>query len=268
MRRVQVLFPVVLVLAASCATPPQDRGTAAAPMSDESVVVIAAPRDPAPAPASSAERTWEAWPAAETLPAPAPQPTAGTVKITPREGGWQVIELIEHIHRATGRSVLYQSTNAALKNSKVEFIGDHTIHESELFDWLQAVLSFHKLVLVPVGPKGPDGAQQWLVMDQADPNLRSRPTWIEERDVFRHEDRDGFFVVTMLRVRDTVDPARVQRALAPLSTQTAGIGRIQEMGSYLIVSDFAPVVAAMKRMLDRINNGTPPSAVRPVPAAK
>jgi hypothetical protein len=111
-------------------------------------------------------------------------------------------------------------------------------------------------------------------MDQADPSLKSRPTYIDESQVFDYADRDGLYVVTALRVRDTVDATRVRNALSPLSTATAGIGRIQDMGGaggsrYLIVGDFAPVVAAMKRVLDVVNAGTPPSAAvqRAAPAA-
>jgi hypothetical protein len=137
------------------------------------------------------------------------------------------------------------------------------IPEEQLFDWLQAVLSYRKLVLVPVGPKSPDGKQQWFVMDQADPNLKSRPVWIDESEVSDYADRDGLYVVTTLRVRDTLEPVRARNALSPLSTATAGIGRIQDNGRFLIVGDFAPVVAAMKRLLDRMNADTPPSAVLP-----
>ncbi len=197
--------------------------------------------------------------AQQAPPAPSEPEEPGLVRVTAQAGGWAVTDLFEHISKATGRSILYQSTNAAVKNSKVEFIGDHVIRDDQLFDWLQSVLAYHKLVLVPVGPIGPDGKQQWFVMDQADPNLRSRPLYIQEKDIFDYENRDGLFVVTTLTLEFIADTARVQRALAPLSTQTAGIGRIQEITGTraLIVSDFAPVVAAMKRLLVFIDKENP-----------
>jgi hypothetical protein len=169
------------------------------------------------------------------------------------------------IHRQAGVSFLYDSTNATFKQAKVEFVGEHVIPENQLFAWLQAVLSYRKLVLVPVGPKSVDGKQQWFVMDQADPNLKSRPMFLDESEVLDYADRDGLYVVTTLRLRDTLDAGRARNSLSPLSTQTAGIGRIQDQGRFLIVGDFAPVVAAMKRLLDRINAETPPSAVLPPP---
>ena len=223
----------------------------------------------AAATADNAPREFEPWPPAET-----PKPTRAAAasdptkvfRLLPRDNGWRIDELFEMINKTTGVSILYDGGNATFKQAKVEFIGAHVIPESELFAWLQAVLSYRKLVLVPVGPKSPDGKQQWFVMDQADPSMKSRPYFIEESEVFDFAERDGLYVTTTLRVRDTVDPTRARNALSPLSTATAGIGRIQDNGHFLIVSDFAPVVASMKRLLDRINAETPPSAAFHPPA--
>jgi type II secretion system protein D len=188
-----------------------------------------------------------------------PKPERHAVRLMPKEGGWQIAELFEQIHRTTGISILYDSTNATVKQAKVEFVGQHSIDVDELFDWLQAVLSYRKLVLVPVGPKGVDGKQQWFVMDQADPNLKSRPVYIAEDSIEKYADRDGLYVVTTLTLKNISDTTRVRNALSPLSTATAGIGRIQDIpGSRaLIVGDFAPVVAAMKRLLVYIDVQNP-----------
>jgi hypothetical protein len=220
--------------------------------------------------ASDAPHEWEAWPPAET-PRPAraaPSPSsANPVRLFPKEGGWKIDELFENVNKTTGISFLYDSGNATFKQAKIEFVGTHVIPEEDLFPWLQAVLNFRKLVLVPVGPKSTDGKQQWFVMDQADPNLKSHPLWIEESEVFDYADRDGLYVVTALRLRDTVDPTRARNALSPLNTATAGIGRIQDNGRFLIVGDFAPVVASMKHLLDRINAETTPASMVRAPAA-
>lgn len=188
-----------------------------------------------------------------------PKPVKTPVRLLPKEGGWQIVELFDQIHRTTGISILYDGTNATLKQAKVEFVGVHTIDVDELFDWLQAVLSYRKLVLVPVGPAGVDGKQQWFVMDQADPNLKSKPVYVDERTIEKYADRDGLYVVTTLTLENISDTTRVRNALSPLSTATAGIGRIQDIpGSRtLIVGDFAPVVAAMKRLLKYIDVANP-----------
>jgi type II secretion system protein D len=174
------------------------------------------------------------------------------VRLLPKDGGWKIDELFDQIHRTTGISILYDSGNATFKQAKVEFVGEHVIRQVDLFDWLQAVLSYRKLVLVPVGPKSPGTTkQQWFVMDQADPNLKSRPVYIKESEIENYADRDGLYVVTTLTLEHINDTQRVRNALSPLSTQTAGIGRITDIAGSraLIVGDFAPVVAAMKRLL-------------------
>jgi hypothetical protein len=213
-------------------------------------------------------REWEPWPPAQSAPAPRARVASGkTVTLEPRQGGWPVLELFEMVSQQTGRSILYDGSNATFKHAKIEFVGRHVVAEEDLFAWLQAVLSYRKLCLVPVGPKSSDGKQQWFVMDQADPALKSRPVFIDESEVESYADRDGLYVVTSLRVRDTLDAQRARNALTPISTQTAGIGRITDHGRFLVVGDFAPVVASMKRLLDRINAETTPAlATPPTPA--
>jgi len=221
---------------------------------------------PPPAPAgASMQREWESWPPPDSVKsAPAPDGDGAPLHLLPKDGGWKIDELFQMIHKTTGVSIIYDGGNATYKQAKIEFVGEHVIPESQLFAWLQAVLSYRKLVLVPVGPKGPGGRQQWFVMDEADPALKSRPTFLDESEVFAYAERDGLYVVASLRVRDTVDVTRVRNMLSAMSTQTAGIGRISDDGArHLIVADFAPVVAAMKHLLDRVNADTPPSAVRP-----
>jgi hypothetical protein len=241
---------------AACATP---RGGDGQP----------APND---APASAAEEPkWEPWPPpAAPRPAGAENaPSGPTVRFAAKNGGWTVAEAMEEVTRATGRPILYDGTNATFKQAKIEFLapgGAIEMPASEFFPFLQAVLSYRKLVLVPVGPKLANGEQAWFVMDLADPSLKSRPVFLDESEVLEYADRDGLYVVTTLRVRDTVDAIRARNALSPLSTATAGIGRIQDMGGrFLIVGDFAPVVAAMKRLLDRINAESEPYSMRPAP---
>ena len=184
-----------------------------------------------------------------------PDKSQRVVHLNPKDGGWTILELFDSIQKSTGISILYDGTNQAVKTQKVEFVGTHVIPEDELFDWLQATLSFKKLVLVPVGPKSPEGRQQWFVMDQADPMLRARPFYVDEKDIYKYQDRDGLFVVTTLTLKHISDTNRVRTALQLLVTQTAGIGKIQDIAGSraLIVADFAPIVAAMKRLLDYID---------------
>lgn len=177
------------------------------------------------------------------------------VQLNPREGGWDIQDLFRAISEMTGASILYEGQNAVIKSKKIEFIGTQPIPKTRLFDWLQAVLSYHGLVLVPVGPPGPDGQQQWFALDQANANLTSRPVYVDEDEILEYADRDGLYVVTSITLKNIKDVSRVRQALSQMSTKTAGLGRINDIqGSRaMIIGDFAPIVAAMKRLVDFID---------------
>lgn len=198
-------------------------------------------------------------PAPGGAPAPAAAPADDAEKVitlTPQNAGWSVLDLFTHIHRVTGRSILYDtSTNAKLKAAKVEWIGAHTIKERDLFDWLQSVLSYNGLILVPVGPSGPDGRQQWFCLDQNNAMVKSKPVYVKEEDIFDYADRDGYYIVTTVTLKHISDTGRVRQALTTLSTATGSLGRIQDVpGSRaIIIGDFAPIVAAMKRLIEYID---------------
>jgi hypothetical protein len=94
------------------------------------------------------------------------------VRIEPKDGVWTVAELLDMISRTTGRPILYETSRARLEHMKMSICSVHVVRESELLEWLQAVLSFQKLAVVPVGPNSPGGSDQWLVVDQADPSRK------------------------------------------------------------------------------------------------
>jgi hypothetical protein len=83
---------------------------------------------------------------------------------------------------------------------------------------------------------------------------RSSAVRLDDAEVRDYADRDGFYVVANLHVPDGVDAISVRNALAVQSTQTAGLGRIADVrGSRsIVVLDFAPVVASMKRAIDSL----------------
>jgi hypothetical protein len=215
---------------------------------------------------AAAAPQWETWvsaepPAARAVPSPGP-----IVKVPMKQGGYRIVELCELISRETGRPIVVDESMATYKQAKVDFTSDIAVPKSELFAWFQSMLIYRKLVVVPAGPVLENGEHAWVMMEMADPSLKSRPWIVAESEVASLENNDGLYIVTSLRLRDTVDAARARNALSTISTATAGIGRVQDSGRFLIVGDFAPVVATMKRLIDRMNAETPPSAVRPAPA--
>lgn len=187
-------------------------------------------------------------------------PDDPTITINPNPaGGWNILDLFQYIHKITGRSILFDEASNQKLKSKVTFVGSHVIRQSELFDWLQAVLSFNNMVLVPVGPVSPDGSKQWFCLDQNNPAIKTKPVYVAEDDILRYEERDGLYIVTSISLKNISDTGRVRQALTSLMTQTANIGRIQDVpGSRaVIIGDFAPVVAAMKRLVDYIDVENP-----------
>ncbi len=177
------------------------------------------------------------------------------LKPHPGGKGWPIRDLFDAIAQATGRSILFESGTQIVKNKTVEWTGPHRIQEGELFYWLQAVLSYHGLVLVPVGPPGASGQQQWFALDSANANLTSHPLYLAENEILKYAERDGLYVVTTFTLKHIKDVGRVRQALSQLSTKTAGLGRMNDIPGHraVIVGDFAPIVAAMKRLLDFID---------------
>ncbi len=177
------------------------------------------------------------------------------VQLNPRPEGWKIEDLFRAISEMTGASILYEKSNAVIKSKTITFIGTQPIPKARLFDWLQAVLSYHCLVLVPVGPPGPGGQQQWFALDQANAGLTSHPVYVAEDKLEDYADRDGLYVVTTITLKNIKDTSRVRQALSQMSTKTAGLGRINDIqGSRaLIVGDFAPIVVAMKRLVEFID---------------
>jgi hypothetical protein len=231
-----ILSFVLALAAAGCRS-------AQAPASDPAPALAAAlAPDPAPPPDP------ESAPAPTPTPAPAPEPPAGFVRINPREGSWTIAELFDEIHRATGISIVYDASDATFTQAKITVCGTHTIARDDLFDWLQAVLSYRRLVLVPVGPKGVDGKQQWYVMPPRP--WHGRPPFVEATEIDKYADRRDLLIVSRIPLSPCTDATRMREALASILTTTDGIGRIREIpGEHaLVVGDFAPVVAQAVRL--------------------
>lgn len=160
---------------------------------------------------------------------------------------WTFPELFDAIRRTTGISILYDATDSRLVQTRI-FVcfGPHTVPVDDLFDFVQSLLSYRGLVLVPVGPRNVDGRPQWCV---SDPWSRPRPVFVDAKEVGKYADRPGLFIVTSIALSPTTDAIRMRNALSPLLTAVRGAGRITEIpGEHaLVVGDFAPVVIEVVR---------------------
>lgn len=196
----------------------------------------------------------------EDAPLPVPPPPVAApgeevVSFTSPKDGWTLLDLLEAVNRQTGRSVIYSSdTKKKVESKRLQFMGSHTLPKARLFDWLQGVLSFESYILIPIGPSG---HEQWMVVDVTNPAIRSRPTYVAEEDLEKWKDRDGVYIVATLRVKnlDAADLNRARTGFQQLLTTTNTIGRINEVPGQnaFIIADFAPVVYAMKRLLEAMD---------------
>jgi len=185
-------------------------------------------------------------------PSPEPEPSARVVRFEAKEGPWKLKDIFQHIHTTTGISISYDTGGSCTwPEAEVTICGVHVIEEDQLFDWLQAIVSYRRLVLVPVGPKGADGKKQWFLLDP----LKGRPPYIDESKIGDYAEREHLYVVTTITLSFMSDTTLMRNALAPLSTAAGGVGRIRETPgeSKLIVGDFAPVVAAIAKRAARLD---------------
>lgn len=246
-----ILAMGAMACASGCATPhagdagdaPPTNATATAP----------------PVSAVRAEKEWEPWPPADAADVPRAAPSGDVVEFPADAGGVPVVRLLQFVHERTGAVFVYdESSNQKLK-SRVTWAGTLRVRQSEIVDTCRALLAANALLVIPLGPEG-EGC--WLVLDQSNPYAKTRATWLRENQVLGFEDQDGLLVATTFRIRDMVDTARVRQMLSTMMTQVANLGRVQDVpGSHtLLVIDFAPVVAAMKRAVDEVNRlATPPA---------
>ena len=168
------------------------------------------------------------------------------IQITPRKDGWDIEELFKTISEYTGESIVFDPASPQIRGRKIAFVGTQTVPRDRLFEWFQSLLSFQRLVLVPVGPTG---YEQWMALDLNAPQITNRPIFVPENEIEDWADRDGVYIVSTITVKNLTDTSRARNAVAQLSTRQ--IGRINDVPGNLafVVGDFAPVVASMYRLL-------------------
>ena len=198
---------------------------------------------------------WETWPPpGEVAEVARPAPTGEIVEITCPPEGMRVLDLLNMVSAKLGAVLIYDpASNTKLMTAKLQALGTWRVPRSGLLDMCRAALTHQNLMIVPVGSSV--GGEVLSVLDMNNPMVKTSPTWVPENEVLGYARCDGLYIVTTFRIRDTVDTARVRNALTSLTTQTASIGRVQDVpgGRALVVGDFAPVVAVMKRIVDQIN---------------
>ena len=250
-----VLTMALAAALAACATkggPAEDDATTAtAPVA----IVAAAP-------------VLESWPPADAGNVARPAPTGEVNEIVCPPGGMAALDLLRLVSEKTGVVIVYdEATNQKLKNARLTTFGTWRVQRSRLVDMCRSALFEQNMVLAPLAAGGE--ATVWSVLDMNNPLLKTQPVFLTENQVLGYADCDGLYVCTTFRTRDTVDTSRIRNALTALTTQSASIGPVQDVpgARAVIVCDFAPVVATMKRLVDEINRNAVAPLPPPVPVA-
>ncbi len=87
-----------------------------------------------------------------------------------RADGVPLAEVLDTVAAALGCEIVMNDASAdAVRELRVEFIATQHIPADRGFDWLQAVLSYYSLVLIPLGDDENGAWRRWHLVQRADP---------------------------------------------------------------------------------------------------
>ena len=173
---------------------------------------------------------------------------AVTIPVT--DHGLSYRELFQFVSEQTGVRIRYEEQNATIKSRKVFVTGPTRVAKDDLLAWFQDACGFDNLVAAPFGPTD---RREWVVVDLADPNVSRLVQSVDEDDLPQLAGRSGMYVTAVLSIPEGLDASRVRNALSQNATRMAGLGRVMDVDktvNAVMVTDFASVVAGMRRSLD------------------
>jgi hypothetical protein len=166
--------------------------------------------------------------------------------MAPREGGWEIQDLLEEVARRTGAAFAYDPGSPQIVRKRVEWIGAREVPEGRLLDWLGSLLVSQRLVLVPVAE--PED-RVFQVLDINAPQCANRPIFVSPGEVEAWADRDGALIVTALPVPHLEDTGPAQKALAEMASRAIGRVADDPGDRWFVIMDFAPRVVRICRIL-------------------
>jgi hypothetical protein len=171
------------------------------------------------------------------------------VEMTCPEGGVAIDEFFRNFKTYTDAKILFDPNNPGRKK-KVLWDGTVLVPKSKVFAWCRSVLFFHRIVLVPVGPRE---GNLWAALDVNAPQIQSHPEFVPAAELGAWKDRDGAYIVSVITPKHIKETSRVRNAMAQLTTRQ--IGRVNDVPATrsFIVADFAPVVHSMWLMIAKMD---------------
>ncbi len=190
----------------------------------------------------------------EPAPAPAPKPAEPTLG-----DDLSVPDVLRNLARITGVSITWSDQDKGVTSRKIlnNSGAIFRTNPDALFDAVRALLANDEIVLLPYGATA---SRMYRAMDartlQSQFIVKMQPDVIEVTDemVPTLLGQGGRFVTTTLRVRHLTELRDARAALQRLITQN-NVGSIQEVPATraFIVTDFAPNVAAIYRMVRQMD---------------
>ena len=167
----------------------------------------------------------------------------------------EIVTLLETVRQTTGYSIVWNPQDKNIRGKKItggtKFVGT----PEQIFSQFRALLTFYELVVIPLGSKD---SPTWAIMDarQTSSILRLKPTNVSlnERNLAEYENKDGFFITTTIQVEHMNDLRNARNALTRIVTGM-NIGNVTEVpdAKAFVVTDFAPNVVAIFRLLKRMD---------------
>ncbi len=173
--------------------------------------------------------------------------------------GVEIEELLKTVSKATGQPLIWDPSDKQIRGKRVMGGLNLKASKSELFSRVRALLTFYELVIIPVGPVD---YQTLLVMDARRTSsilkLKAQYVHLTNENLAAYEYEDGLFVTTTIQVEHMKDMRNARNALSRVVTGQ-NIGNVTEVpdARAFVVTDFAPNVVAVYRLIKEMDQPTP-----------
>ena len=207
--------------------------------------------------------------AAAEVPAPAPVEPSPNITLERKNGKIDITirseagigELLDQMANVIGRPVIYDPRNNRIAKQQLGTTFRDSVPEGRFLDSCRSILAFYELLMVPVGPRG---NELYLVLDSRSTNnlIKNKAMPVPYTELEEYADRDGLFITSAIPIRHITNLTTLRTALSSM-TSPAGIGRVHEVpgANSLIISDFAPTVVAMARLIREMDVEGPEAAL-------
>lgn len=156
--------------------------------------------------------------------------------------------------RVGGKPIVWDPMTKFIKDKKIVGSLNLKAPPDQLFDLVRALLTFYDLAMVPIGPQG---YEVYLVMDaktqSAIVKLKPRTVELNESNLAAFESQDGLFISATIRVENMTSLRDARQALTKIITQNLGNVTEVPASRSFVVTDFAPNVVAIYRLLKQLD---------------